>query len=147
VRLLADDLLLYDDSYNSSPAALQAAWPAYLAAAGERRKVAVIGEMLELGRKSRDFHFEAGRMLGGRFDVLVAVRGDAAALAEGALTGCAGGATVIFAADASEAGSTVLDLVKTGDAVFVKGSRGVGLDRLADALASRTAPGGGGGGQ
>ena len=44
----------------------------------------MIGEMLELGRKSRDFHFEAGRDLGGRFDVLVAVRGDAAALAEDA---------------------------------------------------------------
>jgi UDP-N-acetylmuramoyl-tripeptide--D-alanyl-D-alanine ligase len=79
--------------------------------------------------------------------VLVAVRGDAAALAEGALTGCAGGATVIFAADASEAANALLDLVKAGDAVFVKGSRGVGLDRLVDALASRTAARSGGGGQ
>lgn len=137
VRLLADDVLLYDDSYNSSPAALRAAWLAFLVAAGTRRKIAVIGEMLELGRKSRDFHFEAGRELGGRFDVLVAVRGDAAALAEGALTGSAGAGTAVFAADASEAESVVKGLLKTGDAIFVKGSRGVGLDRLVDALAAR----------
>ncbi len=136
VHLLADDILLYDDSYNSSPAALRAAWPAFLNAAGVRRKIAVIGEMLELGRKSRDFHFEAGRELGGRFDVLVAVRGDAAALAEGALTANVGTGTVVFATDASEAENVVNGLLRSGDAVFVKGSRGVGLDRLVDALAA-----------
>jgi UDP-N-acetylmuramoyl-tripeptide--D-alanyl-D-alanine ligase len=134
VRLLADDVLLYDDSYNSSPAALRAAWPAFLVAAGTRRKIAVIGEMLELGRRSRDFHFEAGRDLGGRFDVLVAVRGDAAALAEGSLTGSAGAGTAVFAVDTSEAESVVNGLLKPGDAIFVKGSRGVGLDRLVDSL-------------
>ena len=136
VRLLGDDLLLYDDSYNSSPAALRAAWPAFLVTAGSRRKIAVIGEMLELGRKSRDFHFDAGRDLGGRFDVLVAVRGDAAALAEGALKSGAGAGRVVFAADVSEAEAVVAGFVKPGDAVFVKGSRGVGLDRLVDALAA-----------
>ena len=134
-----NDLLLYDDTYNSSPAALRAAWSAFLGTAGARRKVAVIGEMLELGRKSRDLHFEAGRELAGQFDLLIAVRGDAAALAEGARSG-GGAGTVVFAADAAEAGSALEARIEPGDAVFVKGSRGVGLDRLADALA----PGSGG---
>ncbi len=137
VRRLDGDLLLYDDSYNSSPAALRAAWSAFLGTAGSRRKVAVIGEMLELGRKSRDFHFEAGRDLGGRFDVLVAVRGDAAALADGALTGSAGAGTVVFAVDAAEAEAVVAGLLAPGDALFVKGSRGVGLDRLVEAIGAR----------
>jgi UDP-N-acetylmuramyl pentapeptide synthase len=65
------------------------------------------------------------------------VRGDAAALAEGALSG-GGRGEVVFAADAAEAESVVKARLEPGDAVFVKGSRGVGLDRLADTLAPRS---------
>jgi UDP-N-acetylmuramyl pentapeptide synthase len=136
VSLLPDGVLLYDDSYNSSPAALRAAWAAFLGAAGARRKVAVVGEMLELGRKSRDLHFEAGRELAGHFDLLVAVRGDASALAEGALSG-GRGAAVVYAEDARAAESAVRARLEPGDAIFVKGSRGVGLDRLVDALSPK----------
>ena len=136
VTLLPDDVLLYDDSYNSSPSALRAAWSAFLGTAGARRKVAVVGEMLELGRKSRDLHFEAGRELAGAVQLLVAVRGDAAALAEGAISG-GGAAAVVFAAAAAEAGRIALSRRRAGDAIFVKGSRGVALDRVVELLASQ----------
>jgi UDP-N-acetylmuramoyl-tripeptide--D-alanyl-D-alanine ligase len=136
VSLLPGGVLLYDDSYNSSPAALRAAWDAFLGAAGARRKIAVVGEMLELGRKSRDLHFEAGRELAGRFDLLVAVRGDASSLAEGALSG-GGAAAVVYAEDAAAAEGALRARLEPGDAIFVKGSRGVGLDRLVDALSPK----------
>ncbi len=138
ILLLPSDVLLYDDSYNSSPSALRAAWAAFQTAAGKRRKIAVIGEMLELGERSREIHVEAGRDLGGRFDVLIAVRGDAAYLAEGAReTGAAG--EIRVAADANEAARIARSVLEPGAAVFVKGSHGVGLDRVVDGLSSGAA--------
>ena len=134
IKRLEGDILLYDDSYNSSPKALHAAWRAFQAAAGKRRKIVVIGEMLELGRRSPDLHRAAGKELEGRFDLLVAVRGDAAVLAEGTKSAGAPPESVVFVADAEEATSIVRSRLRPGDALFVKGSRGVGLDRLVDAL-------------
>lgn len=126
-------ILLYDDCYNSSPAALRAAFSAFETAAAGRRKIAVLGEMLELGPASRDLHAALGRELGGRIDLLIAVRGDAAALAEGARA--AGTPEVILVADAAEALAVVLERLAAGDAVLVKGSRGVGLDLVASTIA------------
>lgn len=140
VRALAGGGLLYDDSYNSSPVALAAAFAAFETAAGARRKVAVVGEMLELGPLSRQLHAEAGREIGRRADLLVAVRGDAEALAGGAVAAGAPPASVLFAADAEAAEAAVRERLSPGDALFVKGSRGVGLDRLVDALLPEAAP-------
>ncbi|MCE7959085.1 MAG: UDP-N-acetylmuramoyl-tripeptide--D-alanyl-D-alanine ligase, partial [Acidobacteria bacterium ACB2] len=75
-----------------------------------------------------------------RADLLVAVRGDAEALARGALLAGAPPASVLFVADAQAAEAAVAERLAPGDALFVKGSRGVGLDRLVDALAPEAAP-------
>lgn len=139
IRPLGDGGLLYDDSYNSSPRALAAAFAAFEAAAGDRRKVAVVGEMLELGTRSRELHEEAGREISRRADLLVAVRGDAGAIAEGALASGADPERVLFVADTAAAIAAVKDRLAPGDALFVKGSRGVGLDRLVEALAPEAA--------
>ncbi|MEO6327092.1 MAG: UDP-N-acetylmuramoyl-tripeptide--D-alanyl-D-alanine ligase [Thermoanaerobaculia bacterium] len=132
--VLRGDLLLYDDSYNSSPAALLAAFEAFESVAGARRRIAVVGEMLELGQRSAEFHTEAGKRLGGRCDVLVAVRGDAAALAAGAKQAGTAGESIHFVADVGEAIPLIGQILRPGDALFVKGSRGVQLDRLVDAV-------------
>jgi UDP-N-acetylmuramoyl-tripeptide--D-alanyl-D-alanine ligase len=139
VRDLPDGGLLYDDTYNSSPAALAAAFEAFLAAARARRKVAVVGEMLELGLESARFHREAGKKLAGKCDVLVAVRGDASNVAEGAREGGMSADAVSFAPDTAAATELVKKLKRPGDALFVKGSRGVGLDKLVDALMEKAA--------
>ncbi len=137
VRGIAGDVLLYDDCYNSSPVALRAAYAAFEAAAAGRRKVAVLGEMRELGPGSREFHAAAGREIGRRADLLVAVQGDAEAIAEGARD--AGARDVHLVRGAAEALALVRESLRPGDALFVKGSRGVGLDRLVDALAGEEA--------
>jgi UDP-N-acetylmuramoyl-tripeptide--D-alanyl-D-alanine ligase len=147
VRELAGGGLLYDDSYNSSPVALAAAFDAFVKAAGTRRKVAVVGEMLELGPESSRYHREAGRQIAARCDLLVAVRGprshasppgsedSAAALVEGVREAGLPEESVRFAPDAAAATELVRGLLRPGDALFVKGSRGVALDRLVEALA------------
>lgn len=134
VKALPGGGLLYDDSYNSSPVALRAAFAAFEAAAAGRRKVAVVGEMLELGHRSRELHAEAGRELALRVDRLVAVRGDAEAIAAGARKAGADPLTVHSVPDVDAAIPLVRELLHPGDALFVKGSRGVALDRLVDAL-------------
>jgi UDP-N-acetylmuramoyl-tripeptide--D-alanyl-D-alanine ligase len=139
VRELPGGGLLYDDTYNSSPAALAAAFEAFLAAAGARRKVAVVGEMLELGPEGPRFHREAGKKLAGRCDVLVAVRGDAKNVAEGAREAGMSADAVSFAPDTAAATELVRKVKRAGDALFVKGSRGVGLDKLVDALMEEAA--------
>lgn len=124
-------LTVVDDSYNSSPAAVRAAL-AVLRGAGGRR-IAVIGDMRELGTLSDEAHDEAGRDAARSADVLVAVGELAARAARSARA--AGMREVHEAADGAEALIVVRRVARPGDTVLVKGSRALALDALADALA------------
>ncbi len=124
------DLTLVDDSYNASPAAVEAAL-ALLRGAGGRR-LAVIGDMRELGTLSQAAHEDAGRDAARSADVLVGVGELAATMVASARE--AGLAEAHHAADAAEALVLLRRLMRPGDTVLVKGSRAIGLDALADAL-------------
>lgn len=134
IRTLANDVLLYDDAYNSSPAALAAAFAAFEGVAKDRRKVAVVGEMRELGKKSAELHAQAGQSLAKRFDVLIAVAGDALTLANASQKAGPAAGAVTFVASVNEAIPLVTSLLRSGDALFVKGSNGVGLSKLVEAI-------------
>ncbi len=132
VRTLQDGTLLYDDTYNSSPVALAAAYRAFEAIAGTRRRIAVVGDMRELGRFSEEYHTAAGRDLAGRADVIVCVGSEVGPLAAAAQKGTR---EVLRAGNVAGAIPLVRERLRAGDALFVKGSRGVGLDRLVAAVA------------
>jgi UDP-N-acetylmuramoyl-tripeptide--D-alanyl-D-alanine ligase len=122
-RTLPGGVTVIDDCYNANPMSMRAALDD-LAAAAPGRRVAVLGDMLELGPDEERFHREVGehaRAAG--VDLLVtvgpravAMRGDQAA------------------ADAAEAAALVPELVEPGDTVLLKASRGVGLEAVAEAL-------------
>jgi UDP-N-acetylmuramoyl-tripeptide--D-alanyl-D-alanine ligase len=136
VRRLGADVLLLDDCYNSSPEALEAAVVALSLARG-RRRVAVLGDMLELGPTGPALHRERGRALAGRVDAVVGVGPLAKEILEGAReAGVPAGAVHHFAA-AAAAAAAIPEFVRPGDAVLVKGSRGVRLEAVVDALAAR----------
>jgi UDP-N-acetylmuramoyl-tripeptide--D-alanyl-D-alanine ligase len=120
--------VLINDSYNANPVSMRAAL-AYLAErAGERRRVAILGDMAELGRTGPAYHREVGeaaRELG--IDELLAV----GELARGYLEGGVPGRWV---ANVHEAVRELEDVVQPGDAVLVKASRAVGLEAVAEAL-------------
>jgi UDP-N-acetylmuramyl pentapeptide synthase len=98
------------------------------------RTFAVLGDMLELGPAEREFHEQAGAQAAAAgVDVLIAVGGLAAAMARHF------GGDVRLAADAHAAAALAAELVEPGDTVLVKGSRGVGLEVVAPALAERRA--------
>jgi UDP-N-acetylmuramoyl-tripeptide--D-alanyl-D-alanine ligase len=121
-------ITLVDDSYNSSPQAARAVLA--LLAATRGRRVAVLGEMLELGPGSPTLHREVGRAAAAAADVVVAVGGESAAV----LARAAEGVKAHHVATAAEALDLLRGLLRPGDVVLVKGSRAIGLDLVVDGL-------------
>ena len=136
VRRLGEEVVLLDDCYNSSPEALEAA-VVVLGLAPGRRRVAVLGDMLELGPTGPRLHRERGRALAGRVDALAVVGPLAREILEGALEAGIPVASLHHFATAADAAAAVGELVRPGDAVLVKGSRGVKLEAVVDAIAAR----------
>ncbi len=116
------DVVVVNDCYNANPMSMRAALDD-LAASAPGRRVAVLGDMLELGPDAERFHAEIGDYARERADVLVTVGPLAAAMGGDHAT-----------ADAAEAAALVQDLLEPGDTVLVKGSRGVGLEAVAETL-------------
>ena len=127
---LPGPVLVIDDCYNANPMSMRAALDDLAAsAAPSGRRVAVLGDMLELGDQEQRFHAEIGDYATRHgIDVLVTVGPRAVAMA-GAFRGL-----LYVTADAAEATGVVRDIVKPGDTVLVKGSRGVGLEVVAQGL-------------
>jgi UDP-N-acetylmuramoyl-tripeptide--D-alanyl-D-alanine ligase len=126
--------LIVNDCYNANPVSMRAAVDHLVQVASRRearRTVAVLGEMRELGPESRRFHEEVGRQAAAAGVELLVTVGP---LAEGYADGYEGAGEVRSAADAGEAAAIVAELVRDGDVVLVKGSRAVGLERVAEAL-------------
>jgi UDP-N-acetylmuramoyl-tripeptide--D-alanyl-D-alanine ligase len=121
-----------DDSYNASPGSVTAALDLLSDLPG--RHVAVLGEMLELGDAHDSGHREVGEIAGGTADLLVVVGEYAGGIIEGALDGGIDPTRVHAAADAEAALDLLRPRLRDGDVVLVKASRGIGLDRLVDAL-------------
>ena len=136
VRRLGEEVVLLDDCYNSSPEALEAA-VVTLGLAPGRRRVAVLGDMLELGPTGPMLHHAAGQALAGRVDVVVGVGALAKEIVEGAREAGIPAPSLRRFDAAARAVEALPDLVRAGDAVLVKASRGVKLEAVVDALAAR----------
>ena len=127
VVLLPSGITLVDDSYNASPQATRRLLE--LLAESSGRRVAVLGEMLELGPVTAALHREVGAVAARSAEMVVAVGGPpAAALA------AAAGPDARHVADAGAALALLRRELRRGDVVLVKGSRGIGLDRVVDGL-------------
>jgi UDP-N-acetylmuramoyl-tripeptide--D-alanyl-D-alanine ligase len=137
---LASGITLVDDSYNANPTATRRALDV-LAGGAAARRIAVLGEMLELGDRAVALHEEVGRAVArARVDTLFAVGGaPAAALAAAAVAAGMPAAAVRHFATSDEAADAAVALVRPGDVVLVKGSRGVKTDRVVDRLKAEMA--------
>ncbi|MDH3284178.1 MAG: UDP-N-acetylmuramoyl-tripeptide--D-alanyl-D-alanine ligase [Acidobacteriota bacterium] len=136
LHALSAGSLLVDESYNSNPAAASAVLEALGEFEWKGRRVAVLGDMLELGDTAAEHHREIGRAAGRHgVDRLFAVGSFAGELATGARE--AGLTSVTEHADADEALDTLVREIAASDLIVVKGSRGTRLDRVVDALIER----------
>lgn len=133
----ASGALLLDDAYNANPASMKAALET-LAALPARRRIAVLGDMLELGPEEERFHRETGAAVTGRADLLVCVGPRARLYGEGAVAAGLPESAVRHAASAEEASALCAGMLAAGDAVLFKASRAIGLERAVAALAGRS---------
>jgi UDP-N-acetylmuramoyl-tripeptide--D-alanyl-D-alanine ligase len=127
---------IVDDSYNSNPRALARALAMIAAESRYPRRIAVIGEMLELGEAGAELHRASGAEAArAGLAVLVAVGGaNARALADGAQSAGMSASDVHHVANSGEAADLAAGCVKPGDLVLVKGSRGIRTEVVVDRL-------------
>lgn len=128
---------IIDESYNSSPIALQAALEA-LSCLTKKRKIAVLGDMMELGSFTIAAHEEAGKQAARSCDILFVVGERAHILGESALSSGMKKSAVHFFSTASEAALELQATLLPGDVVLVKGSRVIGLDKVVEEIANKS---------
>jgi UDP-N-acetylmuramoyl-tripeptide--D-alanyl-D-alanine ligase len=133
---------LINDSYNSSPAALHAMIAVLAATPNYRRRILAAGEMRELGDTSPQLHREAGNFAArtGKVDWIVGVEGHAAQIVEGAVAAGLPATQTKFFSSSDAAVDFLSGFVVPGDLLLVKGSRGVKMERVVEALLARHAP-------
>ncbi len=138
-------ITMIDDCYNSNPDAARAMLETLRDTPGQRR-IAVLGEMLELGRWTETLHQEIGRFVAAcGVHVLVGIRGAARLMADAAVAaGLPASAAYLFS-EPEEAGDHLRKLARAGDVILFKGSRGTHVERalerfLAGGDAGETSP-------
>ncbi len=128
--------LLFDDTYNANPASTRAALQVLSESNGGQR-IAVLGDMLELGELADDLHFEIGREAAKHCDLLVVMGEMARQVADGALAGGMDKRAVRIVPDHRSAAALVCDRAGRRDRVLVKGSRGMKMEKVCAALRER----------
>jgi len=145
MRLLQgiNDSLIIDDTYNSSPFACESA----LKTLGEikslghsptgeplGRKIAILGDMLELGKYTNEAHKNIGKIVKENADVLVVVGPRAKAIKEGAVETGMKPENIFEFLNSSEAGNFIKTFMQRGDIVLIKGSQGMRMERAVEAI-------------
>lgn len=126
--------ILIDDTYNSSPAACEAGLIMLHDLPFGKRKIAVIGDMLELGKYTNDAHRKIGEIAKKNSQLLVAVGVRAKKCAEGAREVGMNEKKIVEMDDAISAGEMLKDLIKPGDVIYIKGSQGMRMERTVKIL-------------
>ena len=133
-RILHDGILILNDCYNSNPDAARVMLDV-LRETPAKRRIAVLGEMLELGRWSESLHRDVGRYAAGSgIDVLVGIRGAANFLVDAAMEAGQAVDAAFFFPEAAEAGDYLRRVARPGDVILMKGSRGTHVERALEKL-------------
>ena len=128
------DTLIIDDTYNSSPAAVTAALDALQVIKTHGRRIAVLGDMLELGRYSVEEHRKLGQYAAKKVDILCTVGFRARDMAEGALDNGLSDLAIFQYEDSDRAGDELAAMLKEGDCVLVKGSQSMRMEKTVEHL-------------
>jgi len=128
------NVTIIDDTYNSSPVAVESALLALCGLELPGRKIAILGDMKELGRFSKREHEKVGKMAGDCADLLVFVGDASAHFAEGAFASSIKKENVYEFARADQAAAFMLEHAQEHDVVLVKGSQSIRLEKVVEAL-------------
>lgn len=125
-----NETVIIDDTYNSSPVALEFALKTLKEVLTRGRKIAVLGDMLELGSHSSSAHKEGGKLVAECVDVLLTVGVRARDFKESALEGGISENSVWSFSTSSEAGEFLKDFIKKGDVILAKGSQSMRMEKV-----------------
>jgi UDP-N-acetylmuramoyl-tripeptide--D-alanyl-D-alanine ligase len=128
-----NESIIIDDSYNASPLSMKMAIET-VHSIKAKRKVAIIGDMLELGEFAKEAHKEIGALAGKVFDVVVGVGSESAVYASEALKARLAKKNSISVLTVEEILPQLATIIKPGDLVLVKASHGVHLSRVVEAV-------------
>jgi UDP-N-acetylmuramoyl-tripeptide--D-alanyl-D-alanine ligase len=128
---------IYDDAYNSNPKAAEFALGILAQSEGYSRKVAILGDMLELGSDEQEFHSKVGEQVAASGIKVLITAGHLSKYTAAAARN-AGVRIVYDAANAAEAAEIAVNTLTAGDLVLVKGSRGMKMENVIDRLRQHT---------
>jgi UDP-N-acetylmuramoyl-tripeptide--D-alanyl-D-alanine ligase len=132
-RSVRNGVTVINDCYNANPEAMRSMLELLRATPGSRR-IAVLGEMLELGREAEVLHRKTGRFAAEQgIDAVIGIRGAGRWMVDEAMAAGLSGSAALFFDTPEEAGKFLRDYLKTGDVVLFKGSRGVHVERALEA--------------
>lgn len=125
-----NDTLIIDDTYNSSPFACESALKTLSEIKTTGRKIAVLGDMLELGKHTEEAHKNIGRIAQGSSDVLFVVGPRSEFIKLGAIESGMDTSNIFQFIDSVSAGEFLKSFLKKSDIVLVKGSQGMRMERV-----------------
>jgi len=136
MRLLngINDSLIIDDTYNSSPFACESALKTLKEVKVQGRKIAILGDMLELGKHTVEAHKNIGKIAKENCDALIVVGPRAEKIKEGAVENGMNPENIFEFSNSFEAGDFIKTFVRAGDIILVKGSQGVRMERVTEAI-------------
>lgn len=126
--------LIIDDTYNSSPFACEFGLKTLGEIKNNGRKIAVLGDMLELGKHTEEAHFNIGKIAKQNSELIIVVGSRAKTIKAGAIEAGINLENVFDFNDSREAGKFLKTLIKKNDLVFVKGSQGVRMERAVEEI-------------
>lgn len=131
---LSDDLLILEDSYNANPLSMRAALDALHDLGRPGRRIAVLGDMLELGPTARDLHREVGALVAEHADWLFTLGELAREIAAGAAEQGLPPERIAMADTVEDLTARLRAILRPGDRILVKGSRGMRMERVSALL-------------
>lgn len=132
--ILSQNITLIDDTYNANPSSMEVALKMFAESFSQNRKIAVLGEMYELGDESIALHQKTGEMVATLgIEVLFAYGGQAGEIVKGYQKGSSGGKSEFFS-DINQLNLKLSQCLKRNDAILVKGSRGAAMERVVNFL-------------
>jgi UDP-N-acetylmuramoyl-tripeptide--D-alanyl-D-alanine ligase len=124
--------MIIDDTYNSSPIAAEQALQALKEVSYAKRKIAVLGDMLELGKYSTDEHIRIGELVAGSADILLTVGVRSKGIAQGAMAKGMSEKHIFQYEEVGRAGRELQSLIQNGDVILIKASQGIRSEKIVE---------------
>jgi UDP-N-acetylmuramoyl-tripeptide--D-alanyl-D-alanine ligase len=125
-----DGIEIINDAFNANPQSMLAALDSFASFICTGKKIAILGDMLELGQKSTELHRALGEKLPPSINILITVGEQAKFIASGAINAGKKSEDIITCKDHQEAYNKLVDILKNGDKILVKGSRLMKLEEI-----------------